>query len=310
MRLFEVLQSGYHGLVPTLADRYDRDGFVVAPQLFTGEEVDALLAETLAISRGQRGSIDGVLPVKEAGSSFKKSRRKPPASDDEVLSRFIAIHFPHKISELMFDALRHPKVVSVLTELLGPNVKAMQSMLFVKQAGKPGQAWHQDEFYIPTRDRSLIGAWIALDDATIENGGLWIIPGSHGNGVLYPMRQHDDERFDGAAEAYDFPFGESDAIPVEVERGDVVFFHGYTLHRSLPNRAASGYRRALVNHYMRAESLLPWNIGKPEGGRTDYRDIVMVAGVDPYAYKGTEEIVQPFMRLDHNTTRVNISRQR
>ena len=213
-------QSGYHASVPALIDSYERDGFVVAPKVFTGEEVDALLVETLAISRGKRGSIEGALASEDAGrkSAFKKSRRKPAASDDEVLSRFIAIHFPHKISELMFDALRHPKVVSVLTELLGPNVKAMQSMLFVKQAGKPGQAWHQDEFYIPTRDRSLIGAWIALDDATIENGGLWIIPGSHQNGVLYPMRQHEDERFDGAAEAYDFPFGESDAIPVEVER--------------------------------------------------------------------------------------------
>jgi ectoine hydroxylase-related dioxygenase (phytanoyl-CoA dioxygenase family) len=184
----------------------------------------------------------------------------------------------------------------------------MQSMLFVKQAGKPGQAWHQDEFYIPTRDRSLVGAWIALDDATIENGGLWIIPGSHQAGVLYRMRQHGDDRFDGAAEAYDFPHSEADAIPVEVQRGDVVFFHGYTLHRSLPNRAPSGYRRALVNHYMRAESLLPWNIGKPEGGRTDYRDIVMVAGTDPYAYKGTEEIVEPFLRLDRTTTRAKKAR--
>ena len=282
--------------VPALNENYDRDGFVVAPGLLTSSEVDALLAETLAISKGQRGSIAGALSSAE------------DSSDAAVLSGFIAIHFPHKISPLMLETLRHPKIASVLTELLGPNVKAMQSMLFVKQAGKPGQAWHQDEFYIPTRDRSLVGAWIALDDATVENGGLWIIPGSHQAGVLYPMRQHGDDRFDGAAEAYDFPHSETDAIAVEVQRGDVVFFHGYALHRSLPNRAPSGYRRALVNHYMRAESLLPWNIGKPEGGRTDYRDIVMVAGTDPYAYKGTEEIVEPFLRLDRTTTRAKKAR--
>ena len=283
--------------MPSLTDSYQRDGFLVAPQLLNRREVDALLAETLAISRGQRGPIAGALPDSDER-----------ASDEEVLSRFIAIHFPHKISPLMSETLGHPKIASVLTELLGPNVKAMQSMLFVKQAGKPGQAWHQDEFYIPTRDRSLVGAWIALDDATIENGGLWIIPESHQAGVLYPMRQHGDDRFDGAAEAYDFPHSETDAIPVEVQRGDVVFFHGYALHRSLPNRAPSGYRRALVNHYMRAESLLPWNIGKPDGGRTDYRDIVMVAGTDPYAYKGTEEIVKPFLRLDRTTTRAKKAR--
>ena len=63
--------------------------------------------------------------------------------------------------------------------MIGPNVKAMQSMLFIKAEGKPGQAWHQDEYYIPTRDRSLTAAWIALDDATVENGCLWVLPGSH-----------------------------------------------------------------------------------------------------------------------------------
>ena len=56
-------------------------------------------------------------------------------------------------------------------------IKSMQSMLFIKPAGKPGQAWHQDEYYIPTRDASLTGVWIALDDATIENGCLWVRPG-------------------------------------------------------------------------------------------------------------------------------------
>jgi phytanoyl-CoA hydroxylase len=60
----------------------------------------------------------------------------------------------------------HPAIVDVLTAVIGPNVKCMQSMLFIKAAGKPGQAWHQDEYFIPTRDRSLTGGWIALDDAT------------------------------------------------------------------------------------------------------------------------------------------------
>ena len=48
----------------------------------------------------------------------------------------------------------------------------MQSMLFTKGEGKPCQAWHQDECFIPTRDRSLTAARIALDDATVENGCL------------------------------------------------------------------------------------------------------------------------------------------
>ena len=54
-----------------------------------------------------------------------------------------------------------PRLVDVLTQLIGPDIKAMQSMLFIKAEGKPGQAWHQDEYFIPTRDRSLTAAWIA-----------------------------------------------------------------------------------------------------------------------------------------------------
>jgi len=81
--------------------------------------------------------------------------------------------------------LSHPAVVGILTGLVSPNVKCMQSMLFVKGPGKAGQSWHQDEYYIPTRDRSLMGAWIAIDDATVENGCLWIIPGSNKPGYMF-----------------------------------------------------------------------------------------------------------------------------
>ena len=137
-----------------------------------------------------------------------------------------------------------------------------------------------------------------MDDATIENGCLWLIPGSHRPGVLWPMERQDDSRFDCTDESTGFPYSDKDAIPVEVKAGTIVFFNGYLLHRSFPNRAQAGFRRVLVNHYMSAESLLPWRPPK-EGEQmavADYRDIVMVAGTDPYAWKGTEDIAVPGVR--------------
>ncbi|NED93754.1 phytanoyl-CoA dioxygenase family protein [Phytoactinopolyspora alkaliphila] len=272
----------------TLSDQFARDGYVILDGALSAHEVDELRVETLRICRGELGEIKG---GSDAGASL---------SDDEVMRRYLCIHYPHKLSALMLEGMRHPVVVDALTHVIGPDVKAMQSMLFIKAEGKPGQAWHQDEFFIPTRDRSLTAAWIALDDATVENGCLWVLPGSHRRGVIFPNREHNDPRYDCTVESFDFPYTDADAVPVEIPAGSVLLFNGYLLHKSLPNTGGRGYRRALVNHYMSATSLLPW--GRPAEGQpmaqADFRDVVLVAGEDPYAYKGIEQIRQPYIRPD------------
>ncbi|MGB1088449.1 MAG: phytanoyl-CoA dioxygenase family protein, partial [Alphaproteobacteria bacterium] len=260
-------------------------GFTVLPQVFDAAAVTALRDETVALAKGERGNLFGYDLVRGA-------------TDEETLINILAIHFPHKISDLMHDTMFQPDVVKFLNALIGPDVKAMQSMLFVKAAGKPGHPWHQDEHFIPTRDQSLTGVWIALDDATIENGCMWMHPGSHASGVIWPMKDHHDPRFDHNPVAYDFPYDEEGGEPVEVKAGDVAIFNGYTLHRSLQNNAKGGMRRALVYHYMNARSLLPWDMGPTPTLRKDYRDIVMISGDDPYAWKGTEQIIKPFLRPD------------
>ena len=277
-------------------DFYQENGFFVFEDAFNAEEVAELNEETVRICRGELGALGNWIPSDAS------------ESDDDVISKFLCIHFPHKISEVMKSTLTQKAMVDALVCAIGPNVKCMQSMLFIKASGKPGQAWHQDELYIPTRDRSLMGGWIAMDDATVENGCLWIIPGSQKPGILWPQHQHDDRRFDCAGESCEYPYTDEDSVPVEVKAGSIVFFNGYLLHRSLPNRATSGFRRSLVNHYMSAESILPWQIGRKEttatgeekpsvpSGQADYRDIVMVAGQDPYAYKGIENLATPHVR--------------
>ena len=98
--------------------------------------------------------------------------------------------------------------------------------------------------------------------------------------VVLFNRDQDDPRFDCTTEAFDFPYADSDAVPVEVPAGTALIFNGYLLHRSLENSGRHGYRRALANHYMSAESLLPWSPPGPHEhmGIADFRDIVLVAG--------------------------------
>ena len=256
-------------------EAFREQGFLVVEGLLSNEDVEAIRTDAVKLCRG----------------AYKSENLKPvpdDASDAEAISRFLCIHQPHHISPFMRRAVAHPAVSRVLARLVAPDVKCMQSMLFIKPPQFPGQAWHQDEVYIPTRDRSLTGAWYALDDVTVENGCMWVLPGSHRNGYLYPQRTHGrPEEFDFAQES--FGFDDSGEIPVECCAGAVVFFNGYLLHRSRKNRS-DRFRRVLVNHYMNAYSLLPWH--RPEDGRmalADYRGIVMVAGEDPYAWKGTVE---------------------
>jgi phytanoyl-CoA hydroxylase len=263
---------------------YQSDGFVAVPGLLSGVEVEALRAEIVAIARGRRGSVAG-------------TTSRDDLSDEEIIGNILALHMPHKISPLIRETMSHPRIVEIIKALVSPNLKSMQTMLFVKKAGKPGQAWHQDEHYIATRDRSLCGAWIALDDATIENGCMWMYPGSQLRGVLYPIKPHADARFDSADEAFGHGYPREGGVPIELQAGGVAFFNGYVLHRSLPNNAKSGFRRALVTHYMSAESLLPWTMGA-DTARPDVRDIVMISGQDPYAWRDIEDITRPFLRSE------------
>lgn len=280
----------YHDTMATddsarsLRGRYRRDGYVVLPRLMSPPQVAALHGETAAICRGTRGAVRGLLPDSAA------------LTDDEIVRRYLCIHHPHKLSAAMRDAVFHPGIVEALGATIGPNVKCMQSMLFIKGPGKPGQPWHQDEFFIPTRDRSLAGVWIALDDATVTNGCLWVLPGSQAAGVIYPSRPLADPRFDGSPVAYAFPDDESAAEALEIGAGGVVIFNGYLLHRSLPNTTAGRHRRALVFHCMSAESLLPWDDEGRMPRTDDMRDIFIVRGTDPYADKGTARVLEPYLR--------------
>lgn len=260
---------------------YKELGYVVVPDIFTADEIANLKRETADIFRGRRGRIEGMLDTDDS------------MSDEDVLKKYVAIHFPHKLSELIYKFLFHKRVTDVLTKIISPNVKCMQSMLFVKGPGKAGQSWHQDEFYIPTRDQSLTGVWIAIDDATIENGCLWIVPGK----PKYIMRRVENDSDEYAdVDTVDVSSYANDRIPVEVKSGSVVFFHGYTLHSSLRNKTADCFRTALVNHYMSAESMLPWDQDGNLQPTEDLRDIVLVAGEDPYAWKVTIEATKPYLR--------------
>ncbi|WP_139958302.1 phytanoyl-CoA dioxygenase family protein [Flavicella sediminum] len=273
-------------LCPANLAFYKKNGYLIAPQLFSNDFIQELKEETNAIFSGKRGKVEGVINL------------EPNLSEKEILSRYAAIHFPHKISPIMKQGASDTKIANLLSKLVSPNVKCLQTMLFVKGPGKKGQAWHQDEFFIPTRDRSLTGVWMALENADIENGCLWVIPGSHKDGIIKERIANTNDQFADLETLDTKPYTEKDFQPVPVKSGDVIIFDGYLLHMSLGNMSKDRFRRALVGHYCSAESMLPWDQDGRQSPTQDFRDIFMVSGVDPYAYKGVEDLSKPFVRPD------------
>ena len=143
---------------------YREEGYLVLHHALESVELENLKAETRNLCRNQDGAIDGIPPAPQE------------MSDEAAMESVLCVHFPHKLSSRILTTLSHPRIIEVLKMLLEPNIKCMQSMLFVKAAGKPGQAWHQDEDFIPTRDRSLIGAWIALDEQPLRTDVYGFFP--------------------------------------------------------------------------------------------------------------------------------------
>jgi phytanoyl-CoA hydroxylase len=263
---------------------YRENGYLVVEDFIDPGTVARLLEEGTAVCRGLRGRVEGLVPA------------APEDDEETVLKRYVTCTHVHKASPMLTEFIADERLADAAGMLVGENVKGFASQFFIKHAGMPGNAWHQDETFVPTRDRSLCTAWIALDDATVENGCLRMIPKSHASGVLYPMRPHNNPNLDRAEEGYGFD-GLDTALPIELRAGSCVFFSGYILHSSTTNLRRSGFRRALLYQYARAETPIAYQArNQPVSNYYDMRDFVLVRGVDPYHWKAKTDETVAYLR--------------
>ncbi|HJV20366.1 MAG TPA: phytanoyl-CoA dioxygenase family protein [Sediminibacterium sp.] len=257
---------------------YNNHGYLVAPGMVSVQEVNALKKELTMICKGERGIFKGFIPV-EMG-----------ALDGTLTGRYNGLLFPHKMSRVFQNFLFHRKITATVTQLIGPDVKCIHSKLHIKRPGCKGHAWHQDEKNIPTRDTSLTGVWVALDDASVENGCLWVIP-QRQESLLSTVPQHSPEYVESAT--IDVSAYEDQMIPIEVKAGTVLFYHGLTIHGSRPNKTMYCNRMALQCHYMSANAGLSWSAGDKLVPTADIRDCVMIAGEDSHQWQGRTPVDCP-----------------
>ncbi|CAI9095990.1 OLC1v1032043C2 [Oldenlandia corymbosa var. corymbosa] len=126
----------------------------------------------------------------------------------------------------------------------------IQSMYIFKQPGIGGEVVpHQDNSFLYTHPSTCTGLWLALEDATIENGCLWAIPGSHKNGLVRRfVRDENGIHFDKPSPHYD----QKDFVSVEVKAGSLVVIHGDLIHQSFENRSPKS-RHAYSLHVVDTE---------------------------------------------------------
>ncbi|KKI89839.1 phytanoyl-CoA dioxygenase [Bacillus sp. SA1-12] len=112
-------------------------------------------------------------------------------------------------------------------------------------------AWHQDHPAWPIiQPADLVSAWVALDDATIENGCMWMVPGSHKWGNHQEYLASDAQFMPYHKQPELLPVGaNTKAVPFEIKKGQVGYHHCLTWHGS-PNNRSDRKRRAIAVHYM------------------------------------------------------------
>jgi ectoine hydroxylase-related dioxygenase (phytanoyl-CoA dioxygenase family) len=274
---------------------FRQQGLLVVRSLVAPHEVDELKSHTEDLMQGrlpeQRAPMAARDPSRDGGVTVQRLEA-PPAhlSPTEKAQYFLRIHMLHRQLQLHERYLLHPRVLDVLEALIGPDVLAMQTMLFLKPPGKPGQGWHQDSYYIPTHPDTLCGAWIAIDECDEQNGAMWFATGSQHEPV-YPPRDGygfgdrdladiaqvagvsdpDDRKNDLTRIADRYP-----QILVAARPGDVVFFGGHILHRSKKNWSADRFRRSFVSHYCNARSFTQWGADSAK-----FNDVHAAPTVDP-----------------------------
>jgi hypothetical protein len=197
--------------------RYRNDGFYSPLRIFSEAQAGAL-----------RASIEAV--EAERGPVFTENRPRPGDSFKGSY-RFKS----HLLFKWLADAIRHPRILDAVEDLIGPDILCWTTHWFIKEAHSPHYvSWHQDSNYWGLETDDLVSVWLAVSPATIASGCLRLLPGSQ----RLPPMQHVDTYAEHnmltrgqSIEGVD----ESKAVDLELAPGEVALFDYRLVHASNPN---------------------------------------------------------------------------
>src|SRR5438876_4586266 len=205
-------------LPPAQVESYERDGFLSPNVALTSREAADFRRKLAAFEETVGG------PLTSEGTDARYRSRT------------------HVLLSWVHSLVRHPAILDAVEDLIGPDILVYTSTWFIKDPESAAiAAWHQDATYFGLRPYVHVTPWLALTDATAENGCMEFLPGSHARGQLPHRAGVVPGSVNRAGQAITVDVDDAPAVCAPLRAGEFSLHHTLCLHRSPPNR--SSWRR-------------------------------------------------------------------
>ena len=240
--------SGLNATQQQIAERYEKDGFVVPLDVLNTQEARALRTELETI--------------------------EAEVADDPELAKLVN-SYPDRLIPSFDAIIRHPKIIEAVNAVLGPDLMVWSGALFIKPAkSNKIVSWHQDLTYWGLDDAEEVTVWVALSKADLNAGCMKFVPGSHKQRIVphNDTKAADNMLSRGQEVAVDVD--EDDAVVAALDAGQASLHHGHLFHSSGPN-FSDDRRIGMAVRYIKPAM-------KQETG--DKSLVALVSGVDEFGH--------------------------
>ena len=228
-------------------DTFWRDGFLMVEDAVTPAELAALQAQFNDWLEESRAYKDDFGSTSDGRARFDV--QSGHSADTPALRR---VQSPEEISDTFAQAMRNARTVDFCTALIGPNIRFHHGKVNSKLPGTATQVkWHQDFPFEPMSNDDVITCLLFLDDVTLENGPLEVIPGSH-KGPIY-SHWHNGS-FTGALDDTIIQARRDDIVSCTGKAGSVCLMHARLLHGSAAN-LSNGPRTLYITTYYAEDAI-------------------------------------------------------